>query len=346
MLKRFTCLSLVLALLLGNLSVKAAGKSLNVEARCAIAIDANSSAVLYEKNSHELVPMASTTKIMSSLVAIKYGNLDKKVEISQKAASIGGSTVGYKKGEMITIKELITGLMLRSGNDAAVALSEGVAGSVEEFVILMNEYGSDIGLIDTHFESPHGLDSIQHYTTVYDLALLTAKAKENQLFNQIVSSKIVDGQSEGFTRSYQNINKILWLIPEADGVKTGYTGNAGKCLVTSVNKEGSNVVIVLLNCTKRWGETKKISDYISENYTYKKMFSKGDTAGEIQNKKGNLKMIYPCDIIIPMLKNKEYYVKIIKPEYAEGIKAGDTMGRICIYAEDKLVYSHTLTASN
>ncbi len=344
MIKRISCFCLVLALILGSFNMKAAaGNDIYVNARCAIAMDAESKAVLFDKSSHDLVPMASTTKIMTALVAIKYGNLDKIIEVSQRSANIGGSTVGYKKGEMISTRELITGLMLRSGNDAAIALSEGIASSVDEFVKLMNEYGTQLGLVDTHFQSPHGLDSEQHYTTAYDLALVTAKANENKFFKQVVSSKGFDGKEFGFTRSYQNINKILWLIPEADGVKTGYTGKAGKCLVTSVNVEGRNVVIVVLNCKERWQETKKINDYIVENYSYKKMFSVGETAAEVKLGRKSIRLVYSKDIIIPVMKDKEYRTVIIKPDTVDkNIKEGDFLGSIYIYSENRLIYSEPL----
>jgi D-alanyl-D-alanine carboxypeptidase len=133
-----------------------ASKNINVSARCAVALDSKSKIVLYEKNAYELVPMASTTKIMTSLIALKYGDLDRKIEISSKAASMRGSVVGFKKGEQISLKELIYGLMLRSGNDAAIAIAEGISGSVEEFAKLMNEYAGEVGVINTHFETPHG----------------------------------------------------------------------------------------------------------------------------------------------------------------------------------------------
>ena len=197
-----------------------------VYARNAVAIDAKSKRVLYEKNAHLTTAMASTTKIITASVALRYGDLNKKVTISSRAASIRGSVVGYKKGEEITIKELIYGLMLKSGNDAAIAIAEGISGSVEEFVRLMNEYATQIGLIDTHFESPHGLDSGKHYSSAYDLALATAHAKENDLFNKIVATKDIGPGSEGFTRGFHNINKILWQVAGANGVKTGYTGQA------------------------------------------------------------------------------------------------------------------------
>ncbi len=160
-----------------------------INARCAIAIDKDTGIVLFEKSANEIVPIASTTKIMTTLVALKYGDLDRKIEISENADKIKGSTVGYKKGEKITLRELLYGLMLRSGNDAAIAIAEGIAGSVEGFSKLMNEYASEIGLLNSHFVTPHGLDKDEHYSTAYDLALATATAKKYEIFNQIVSAK-------------------------------------------------------------------------------------------------------------------------------------------------------------
>lgn len=348
MAKKFVSLALTILIILScivNPKIQVKAAPINVNARCAIAVDAKSKIVLFEKSSHDIVPMASTTKIITALVTIKYGNLDKKVEISEKAAKINGSTVGYKKGEQISLRELLVGLMLRSGNDAAIAISEGLAGSVEEFVRLMNEYGNEIGLMDTHFESPHGLDSEYHYTTAYDLAIAAIKAKENEIFTEIVGSKVFHGEEYGFSRSYNNINKILWLIPEADGVKTGYTGNAGKCLVTSLKIQSNDVVVVVLNSTTRWEETKKITEYIDKNYSYKKMFSKGEVAGEFETKKRNVKMVYRNDIIIPMRNDKNYFVKLVKPEEVNmKINKGDKVGELSIYSEDKLIYSDFLKA--
>lgn len=321
--------------------------NLNVDARCAIALDSKSKVVLYEKNAYELVPMASTTKIMTTLVALKYGDLDKELEISPKSAGIRGSTVGYKKGEKIKLKELLFGLMLRSGNDAAIAIAEGISGSVEEFAKLMNEYASEIGVINTHFQSPHGLDSDEHYSTAYDLAVVTAKAQESKLFNEIVSAKDVDGKTYGFTRSYHNINKILWEVPEANGVKTGYTGKAGKCLVTSAKVQNNDVIVVVLNCTPRWKETKRIYDYVGKNYEFKKIFSKGDNVGVVNLDKGTINLQCGDDIIIPTKHGVEYTVKILKPEKINHtINKGDKVGTLCILADGQKIYSNYLEASN
>nr|WP_242866361.1 D-alanyl-D-alanine carboxypeptidase family protein [Clostridium acetireducens] len=324
-----------------------AKNDLNVDAKCAIALDANTLIPLYEKNSDMIVPMASTTKIMTALVAIKYGDLDKKVEISSKASSVRGSTAGYKKGEKITIKELLYGLMLRSGNDAAIALAEGISGSVDEFMKIMNEYAISIGILNSHFESPHGLDSENHYSTAYDLAVATAKAKENILFNEIVSAKDVDGDSYGFTRSYHNINKILWQIPESNGVKTGYTGKAGKCLVSSINHNGRDIIIVVLNSTPRWKETKKIYDYVLKNYEYKKFFSKEEIIDKVNLGKQTLNIKCNEDVIIPVSSKNEYKVEINKPKSIDfSVNKNDKIGMINIYCNHKKIYSNKLNAAN
>ena len=163
---------------------------LKVSARNAIAIDAESRQVLWNQKGYEIVPMASTTKILTSLIAINYGDLDRIVTISKNASSIRGSTVGYKAGEKITMRELLFGLMFRSGNDAAIAIAEDIGGSVENFSNIMNDFARSLGIIDSHFESPHGLDSAKHYSSAYDLAILTAKGME--LSNSVMSDFILD----------------------------------------------------------------------------------------------------------------------------------------------------------
>lgn len=289
-------------------------RNLAIDSRAAIAMDCRNNIVLFEKNSRELIPIASTTKILTALVAINYGDLNKEVEISKRAAGIRGSTVGFSAGEKVTIHELLYGLMLRSGNDAAIAIAEGVGGTVEEFLKLMNEYAGIIGLTNSHFESPHGLDSNEHYSTAYDLAVLTTKAKNNKVFNRIVGTKVVQKEEFGFKRSYNNINKILYSLPAADGVKTGYTGGAGKCLVTSVKIQGEDIVIVVLNSTPRWKETTDIYNYILNSFEFKKIYSKGDVVETINEDKNSIKLSVKDDLIIPLKKNMDYNVLINTPK--------------------------------
>lgn len=247
---------------------KSKGSSLKVNARCAIALDKESHEVLYEQNAYEIVPMASTTKILTSLIAIEQDDLNAPVTISKKAATIRGSKVGYKENEVITLKELIFGLMFKSGNDAAIAIAEHIGGSVEGFAEIMNHYARGIGVLDSHFESPHGLDSSGHYSSAYDLALLACKGMDYDLFREVVGSKSISKDKYNFTRDYNNINKILWKIPGANGVKTGYTGQAGKCLVSSINNNNKDIIIVVLNCPDRWNVTDKIYQHVQESVAF------------------------------------------------------------------------------
>lgn len=238
------------------------------DVRNAIVMDGDSKQVLFEKKSYEPVPMASTTKILTSLIALNSGQLDEKFVISKKAASIRGSKVGYKAGEEITLKELLFGLMLRSGNDAAIAIAEGLSGSVDNFAETMRNFAKVIGVIDCSFESPHGLDSQNHYCTAYDLAVITSVAMKNDLFREIVSTKEIKKEKYNFSRDYNNINKILYRIQDANGVKTGYTGQAGKCLVTSINHQNRNIIIVTLNSPTRWETTEKLYNRVKNDYDF------------------------------------------------------------------------------
>ena len=269
---KFIISFLIIGVLTLNINIKNAYseniKPLKVDARNAIAIDRESKTVLFEQNGYELVPMASTTKILTALITIERGNLDEKFTVSKNAASVRGSTVGYRENEEITIRELLYGLMYRSGNDAAITLAEGIGGSVEGFADIMNNYKTSLGLLDSHFQSPHGLDMTDHYSSAYDLALLTAKGMEYKEFREIVGTKEISQSKYNFTRDYSNINKILWRIQGANGVKTGYTGQAGKCLVSSIDYKGKDIIIVVLNCPDRWNVTEKIFNYIQETVAF------------------------------------------------------------------------------
>ncbi|GAA0084986.1 hypothetical protein UT300007_14250 [Clostridium sp. CTA-7] len=304
---------------------------LRVSARNAIAIDAETRQVLWDQNGYEIVPMASTTKILTSLVAINYGDLDKKVTISKNAASIRGSTVGYKAGEEVTMRELLFGLMFKSGNDAAIAIAEDIGGSVEKFSNIMNDFAKSLGAIDSHFESPHGLDSLKHYSSAYDLALLTSKGMENEIFREIVGEKVISKDKYNFTRDYQNINKILHRIPGANGVKTGYTGGAGKCLVSSVNYNGRNIIIVVLNCADRWNQTEKIFNYITSANTFESISNKDILEKEGLAGLGNI--VENSDIIYGYKEKDVVEVEVFKR--CMDIENGDILGKISIKDEKK-----------
>ena len=302
---------------------------LRVNARNAIAIDGTTRQILYEQNCYEVVPMASTTKILTALVALNEGDLDRELTVTKNAASIRGSKVGYKAGETIKLRELLYGLMLKSGNDAAITIAEGLGGSIENFSKIMNHYATSLGLTTSQFETPHGLDSQKHYSSAYDLAILTAKAMENDTFKEICGEKLITQDKYNFTREYQNINKILWKIPDANGVKTGYTGGAGKCLVSSVKHEGRNIIIVVLNCSDRWNVTEKIFNYVCTNYDFKK-----ESNSEIikSNAISNLgSIVEEADFQYGSKEKANLEVEVFKP--IMNVLKGDIIGKISLKDE-------------
>ncbi|MBS5938997.1 MAG: D-alanyl-D-alanine carboxypeptidase [Clostridium sp.] len=301
-------------------------KPLRVSARNAIALDAKTKEVLWDQNGYEIVPMASTTKILTCLIAINYGNLERKVTISKNAASIRGSTVGFRPGEEVTMRELLFGLMFRSGNDAAIAIAEDIGGSIEGFSNIMNDFAKSLGILDSHFESPHGLDSAKHYSSAYDLSILTSKAMEYPEFRECVGEKTISKDKYNFTRDYSNINKILHRIPDANGVKTGYTGGAGKCLVSSVNHNGRNIIIVVLNCVDRWNVTENIYKYVTSNNEFITKSNKEILKEEKLAGLGDI--IEEEDVTYGYKETDVAKVEVFNNNY---INQGDILGKISIY---------------
>ena len=234
-------------------------------AKAAVLIDTKSGAVLYEKNVNTRLPMASTTKIMTALCVIENSNPEDVVCVSKNAAETEGSSIYLTEGECITVKDLLYGLMLESGNDAATALAEGVFGSVEECCEYMNKKAHSLGLVDTNFVNPHGLDADNHYTTAYELALITKTAMENDFFRELVMTKsyVASGKND---RYFSNSNKLLRSYPKAVGVKTGYTSNAGRCLVSAVNSENEEYIAVTLNDSLDWQDHKEMHTFAFDNF--------------------------------------------------------------------------------
>ncbi len=259
-----------------------------INSRFAIILDRNNKCILYGKNENTKTKMASTTKIITSLIVIENTNLNDIVEISSKAAGTGGSRLKISKGDKITVRDLLYGLMLRSGNDAAVALAEYVGGSVEGFAELMNKKAEELGLVNTHFVTPHGLDSEEHYTTPYELAILTDYALKNETFANIVNTKTCNININGYSRTISNTNELLGNLSGVYGVKTGFTNGAGRCLVTSIKRGNLDVICVVLGA-----DTKKIRTIDSINlieYTFKN-FQKVDIKTKVEEGFNNWKNI-------------------------------------------------------
>ena len=280
-----------------------------INSRIGIIYDRKSGKVIWGKNENKRSAMASTTKIMTCIVVIENADLNAEVKVSAKAAGTGGSRLGLKKDDKITIKDLLYGLMLRSGNDAAVALAEYVGKDKEGFANLMNKKAKELGLKDTHFVTPHGLDDPEHYTTAYELAKIADYALKNEMFAKIVGTKEHTININGYAKQLCNTNELLGYLQGVSGVKTGFTNNAGRCLVTSVNRNDFEIITVVLGAdTKkiRTEDSIKLIEYAYENYKYLNI-------EDIVNEKfGNWKKINKKRIQVEKGKNKTVVLKLRK----------------------------------
>ena len=266
-----TAAALLAAVLLLPLPVQA------VSAQKAYVLDAVSGRVLYEKQSDARSLIASTTKIMTALIVCEQCNVLDRMRIPKEAVGIEGSSMYLREGEVLTLQELLYGLMLSSGNDAAVALAIYCGGTVEGFAELMNDKARVLGLTGTHFENPNGLDSPGHYSTARDLAVLAAYAMENPIFYKTVSAKNVKvGQ-----RYLTNHNKLLWRVEGADGVKTGFTKAAGRILVSSATRGGRRLIAVTINAPDDWNDHTAFLEEGFSRYAQKRIVSAGQTVGTL-----------------------------------------------------------------
>lgn len=240
-----------------------------ISAQAAILIDADSGQVLFEKNISERLGMASTTKIMTALTVLRLTEPSETVTISKEAVGIEGSSVYLCEGEKMTVEQLLYALLLSSANDAAVALSVFSAGSVDSFVTEMNAYAAELGARNTHFVNPHGLADSEHYTTAYDLALISRVALNNELLRTIFSTykKSLPFNGEENKRLAVNHNRLLKSYEGAVGIKTGYTKATGRCLVSAAERDGLTLICVTLNSPNDWQEHAAMLDYGFENYT-------------------------------------------------------------------------------
>lgn len=237
--------------------------------RCVV-YDRVSGTMLYGKNEDVKGAMASTTKIMTATVILENANLDDEVIVSSKAVGTGGSRLGLKKGDKITVRNLLYGLMLVSGNDAAVALAEHVGGSVQGFAEMMNNKAKELGLTSTSFETPHGLDSSNHYTTAYELAKLADYAMKNELFQKIVGTKSTTIYINGYPKQLNNTNELLGALNGVVGIKTGFTNGAGRCLVTETKRGDMDIIVVVLGADTKNDRTKdsiKLIEYTYKNFS-------------------------------------------------------------------------------
>ncbi|KAI7259557.1 hypothetical protein KC345_g10284 [Hortaea werneckii] len=259
-------------------SIRAENSSLSTHARAAALIDVESGRIIYSSRGDEPMLIASLTKIMTALVAIENGDLASKVKVGKNAFAKEGSSLYLKQGEEMTLEDMLYGLMLRSGNDAATAIAEHVGGSEQGFVYLMNAKAEELNLTHTHFANPHGLDAEGHYSSANDLAVLTAYALHNPVFKEIVATKekTADNPYEKWDYKWSNKNKMLRLYEGADGVKTGYTKKALRCLVSSATRNGQQLVAVTLNDGNDWNDHAALLDFGFNHYPLKTLVERGE----------------------------------------------------------------------
>ena len=239
-----------------------------INSRKYVIYDRLSGRCIYGKDENKQTAMASTTKIMTILIVLEHCKLTDVVTMDKKAAKTGGSRLGLSEGDKVTVNDLLYGLMLRSGNDAAVALAIHTAGSVEKFAQLMNDKAKELGLKNTHFVTPHGLDNPEHYTTAFELAKLTDYALKNEKVLEIVKTKTTTININGYNRQISNTNELLGNVEGVYGVKTGFTNNAGRCLVTAVKRGDMDLIIVVIGADTRKDRAKDSMKLIE--YAYKK----------------------------------------------------------------------------
>ena len=269
------------------------GEQVESSARSAILIERETGRVLLGCNPHEKLPMASTTKVMTALMTLEYGRLDEVVTVGRNAYGVPGTSIYLNLGEKITLHDLLYGLMLASGNDAAVAIAEHIGGDVDTFCRMMTQRAAELGCTDTVFLTPHGLPREGHFTTAHDLALIAREAMSHDLFRQIVSTKRASIPWEG--RSYQRIlnnkNKLLTSYEGATGIKTGYTKAAGRCLVFGAKRDGLEVIGVVLRCGDWFDEAARLMNLAFDNYEWFSAFGEGELIRVLPVEEGTQKTV-------------------------------------------------------
>ena len=298
-----------------------------ISAHSAILMDAQTGRVLYEKQADQQSLIASTTKIMTALVVCEQCNVLDRMAIPKEAVGIEGSSMYLQAGEVLTIQELLYGLMLCSGNDAAVALAIYCGGTVEGFAQLMNDKAHRLGMDSTHFVNPHGLDAPGHYSTARDMAVLAAYAMENPIFARTVSAKTVKISN----RSLTNHNKLLWQVEGADGVKTGYTKAAGRILVSSAMRRGRRLVAVTINAPSDWQDHATLLEEGFSRYSVCTIAEKGQLLGTVEiagGEAGTVSLLAGEDFSYALAEGERPEIVIAGPGFvyapvAQGQTAGD-----------------------
>lgn len=329
----------------------------DIKARAAILMDARTGEILYDKKGGERNAPASTTKIMTAILAIESGRLDDMVTVSPRAAATRGSSMYLYAGQQLTLRELLTGLLLRSGNDAAVAIAEHLAGSTDKFVDAMNQKAAAIGAKNSHFRNPHGLSVAGHYSSAYDLACLARYALKLPVFAEIVSTKEtniewLDRRGREKDVNLRNTNKLLWMFEEADGVKTGTTGEAGPCLVSSATRGNHKLIAVVLHDSSRWYDSMQLLKYGFDNYELYDYLPEGAVVTPLPVEKGFVLTVdaitaAPALLLVKTADWPRISVEIELPEKINApVHQGQKLGEIIFYLDHKAVKTVDIVAAS
>ena len=327
------------------------GEDYGVGAGAAVVMEAQTGALLFSQNPHEELPMASTTKIMTALLTLEQPGLDEEFIVDPEAIRVEGSSMGLREGDTVTLRDLAGGMLTASGNDAAGAAAVRIAGSLEDFAGLMNRRAQELGMLNTHFVTPSGLDAEGHYSTAYDMALLAREALRNPVFAEMAAAKrlTLHYGNPPYDRSLLNHNRLLSLYPDAIGVKTGYTKTAGRCLVSAARRDGVTLICVTLGCPDDWNVHEALYErYFPMVHMEELVPSEelrlpvvGGTAPDVglgQASRLSLAVVEGLDA--PVTE------KIFAPKFLYApILGGDIVGKIVYYREGQPVGESVLTAA-
>ncbi|MGI5852834.1 MAG: D-alanyl-D-alanine carboxypeptidase family protein [Bacillota bacterium] len=325
-----------------------------VTADSAVLIDEESGAIMFAKNEHIRRAPASTTKIVTALLAIEYGKMNEIVTVSPRAASVGGTSIWLRPGDKLMLSELIKGILMRSGNDGSTAIAEHLAGSEREFAAIMTMKAREMGALNTQFRNAHGLRAAGHYSTAYDLAVLARNAMQNKTFASLVSTREsqLTWEEKEQVRALRNTNRLLWTLDGADGVKTGTTNQAGRCLVASATRGGRRLIAVVLHSDDRWGDAIRLLEYGFQNFSLCWGAREGQVVARVPVKGGNTRELWLVPrsaLCVPVRNDDSSSVRRVLevPEQVSApIRKGAVVGRVSLVSGDSELYSVDLIAAN
>lgn len=337
--KQLLALGVLCALLPGLVLHTQAAEAPAVSAASAVLMDGETGRILYANNENEPRAIASITKLMTALVAAEWaqGDLSRTVTIRQEWTGIEGTSLYLRAGEKLTLETLLYGLLLHSGNDAAVALAASCAGDVETFVGWMNQRAQDLGMTNTHFSDPNGLGDENHYSTALDMARLGAACLQNPTVAKITATRSITLEGRSFT----NHNKLLWLYPGCTGMKTGYTRQAGRTLVSSAEKEGQTLVCVTLNDRNDWRDHQALLDYGFETFPRQVLAEEGETFRQVPVEGSLLRQVPAVargEVAWPLREGETVRTEIALPASVQApVTQGEIAGTVTFYVGDRKV---------